>query len=567
MSQAPKSKKFNTDSVRVRLPIVMALAILPVLMFSLASAIKDYRDRQDSAARNLVSSAQIVTSEIERVISNAEQVLLMVRRQSAVTDNYQPACREFLRAAIAGTPAFGDLAVVARNGEMLCSAVAQAQPVNVSAEAWFRTALEEPGLTVGRLIGGKWGGEDLLVAALPVDVESAAHSALLILSIRATFLDRALRYSMRDSEFDLFLVDDDAVVLATRSPAEILPKREILRAHMAQGKDFFSVHSQSKHLYYYALVPLGRGISAVVASRAIETSLPLEIGLALDVGRPLLLTTIALLFVWVALERMALRWIRHLRAVVIAHRRGMTGVRARDYEDAPIEFRELGDAVNTMAEAVESRQARLVASLEEREGLVRELHHRVKNNLQIIVSLINMELRIVERDDERARLQEMLARVESLAIVHHAAYQAESLQRISMSELLPAFLARLEHSMAGEGRTVSISHETDDIKMTMDAAVPLSQFLVEVISERRLFSEVERDGAIRVALRKEGDEIVLRVDDDASVAPVDEQSRRRALSKSLVAAFSKQLGGVLERQDAGKTTILRMSGRSNAPAP
>src|SRR3546814_17609314 len=85
-----------------------------------------------------------------------------------------------------------------------------------------------------------------------------------------------------------------------------------------------------------------------------------------------------------------------------------------------------------MAEAIEQRQSRLLSALAGRELLLREIHHRVKNNLQIIISLFNLLARNAEDEATKLLIRDMLARVESLALVHHAAYQSDDVQLISM---------------------------------------------------------------------------------------------------------------------------------------
>src|SRR5690606_1204130 len=246
----------------------------------------------------------------------------------------------------------------------------------------------------------------VLTVTLPMDDAAAAASrprALIITFVKASLLDRFMRVTPSPADTDLFLLNADGEVLLTNGPLDALPADEAISDIVDPERSFIPAPSRAQQPYLYAAISLHKGeIIGLLARPAIRVDAPILIELAMDVAIPVILTAITLLTVWLATDRVSLRWIRKLRAVALAHGQGSSDVRARKIEAAPLEYRELGEALNSMAEAIEQRQSRLLSALAGRELLLREIHHRVKNNLQIIISLFNLLARNAE--DEATKL-------------------------------------------------------------------------------------------------------------------------------------------------------------------
>ena len=167
MTEQSTKRRRVFDTVRSRLTLVILLAMLPVLMFSLANAVREYIERKETAERELVRSAELVTKEVGAVFASALQVLMVSRNLAVVRDSQPPACTDYLRGTLAGQDMFANIATIAANGDVLCSALAAAEERNFAGAAWFTRFQRVKAFSVGAVLTGSITGQPVLTASLP----------------------------------------------------------------------------------------------------------------------------------------------------------------------------------------------------------------------------------------------------------------------------------------------------------------------------------------------------------------------------------------------------------------
>ena len=145
---------------------------------------------------------------------------------------------------------------------------------------------------------------------------------------------------------------------------------------------------------------------------------PLALQVAWGVFTPLLMWALAIAVVWFGIEHLVVRWISCPRAHHVGLRGSRHNVRPERVSAAPAEIRKLGETFSRMADLISARESELRESLAQKEVLVREIHHRVKNNLQLVMSLLNLHARRIR--DPRAELAfaEARSRINALATLH-----------------------------------------------------------------------------------------------------------------------------------------------------
>jgi two-component sensor histidine kinase len=218
---------------------------------------------------------------------------------------------------------------------------------------------------------------------------------------------------------------------------------------------------------------------------------------------------------------------------------------------------------------VQERTAELSAMLREREVLLREVHHRVKNNLQVISSLINLQrsrMRASEGTPEAKEeaLRQCQARVLTIARVHELLYRADDTSRIPLAAYVESLVAGIDGISAPAPR-VTIESDVEDLLLSVESGGPCGLILNELITNALKHGFVgERSGTIRVSVRRSRPaELTLEVSDDGVGLPAGFDPRQSAsLGLTITRRLASQLRGELEVVPAERTTF-----RVTFPAP
>jgi PAS domain S-box-containing protein len=189
------------------------------------------------------------------------------------------------------------------------------------------------------------------------------------------------------------------------------------------------------------------------------------------------------------------------------------------------------------------------ASLREKEVLLQEIHHRVKNNLQIIDGLLQMQSRRTDNPQAAAILLESQHRVKSIALVHEKLYQSEDLAKINFSDYLHSLVSSLFDSYKTGSHRITRTIQVDNIELNIDTAIPCGLIVNELISNALKYAfPGDRDGEVRLDFHaQEPNQWVLSVKDTGVGIPehIDIQ-KTRSLGLKLVRGFAAQLEGSVE---------------------
>jgi len=189
------------------------------------------------------------------------------------------------------------------------------------------------------------------------------------------------------------------------------------------------------------------------------------------------------------------------------------------------------------------------ASLREKEVLLKEIHHRVKNNLQIVSSLLNLQTNFIEDEDIVSSLNDSRTRVESMALVHEKLYQSENLAQIDFGEYIHTLAYHVFDSFESLPQAVQLKVEADSIPMDVDVAIPCGLIVNELITNSLKYAFADRPGGvISVELRSRGErEVELRIGDDGVGFPPEIDFRRTdSLGMQLVVDLTSQLEGEMQ---------------------
>ena len=211
------------------------------------------------------------------------------------------------------------------------------------------------------------------------------------------------------------------------------------------------------------------------------------------------------------------------------------------------------------------RERELIDALEHKDVLLREVHHRVKNNLQVVSSLINMQLRALGEGSSRDALVGCQTRVQAMALIHEKLYESADCAGVPFGEYVRSLCASVFHATGVSPEGVSLVLAVQDVELAMDSAVPCGLILNELITNalKHAFPD-GRAGIVRVELRQmESGALRLGVSDDGIGLPQGFDVRRpTSLGLRLLSLLARQLGATLEVESGGGTCVrLRVPAR------
>lgn len=201
-------------------------------------------------------------------------------------------------------------------------------------------------------------------------------------------------------------------------------------------------------------------------------------------------------------------------------------------------------------------EKRIGESLKEKNILLAEIHHRVKNNLAVISGLLQMQMWNLEDESAKIALQHSQLRIQSIALVHEKLYQNETFADINISDFARELVDAVSDSFKHPEQDVSLSYSMDNIKMNINQAVPLSLLLNECIvnSYKHAFTG-RKEGEIALDLDLKGERVNIQVADNGHGLPEDfDFENQQSLGVTLIRTLVSQLRGTAHYESNGSGT-------------
>jgi len=261
---------------------------------------------------------------------------------------------------------------------------------------------------------------------------------------------------------------------------------------------------------------------------------------------PLLMWIAAAIITWSLVGRLLIRPLKQLEQSVLAYRPGEGQLELPQKLGPSEEIQELRDAFARAIDRAEESDRETTSALEGQKRLVREVHHRVKNNLQVVASLLNIHGRSADAPGARAAYAGISRRVGALSIVHRNHFaEMEENRGISLRPLVSELAAELRAGAPEVARGLAIDLELDSVYTTQDVAVAVAFWITEIIEYAMLRAPQE---AIELSLRRTS-ELTARLSLSSPVlTPDDDENSEKAQLERIVSGLAKQLRSPLERK-------------------
>ncbi len=215
--------------------------------------------------------------------------------------------------------------------------------------------------------------------------------------------------------------------------------------------------------------------------------------------------------------------------------------------------------VETDISARKVMEDKVKASLREKDVLLKEIHHRVKNNLQIIISLLNLQSGYIKDEQTLKTVKEGQNRVRTMALVHEKFYLAEELSEIHFGEYAEKLCQFIFQSYGDRTDRIKLKINADDVKFDMDTAMPCGLLINEVVSNALKYAFPDkRPGEISIHIKsKPGNMVELSISDDGVGLPKElDIDASESLGLQLISALADQLDGTLDVQRTNGTTFI-----------
>lgn len=206
--------------------------------------------------------------------------------------------------------------------------------------------------------------------------------------------------------------------------------------------------------------------------------------------------------------------------------------------------------------ALYSTKKQLSAQMEDRETLIKEVYHRIKNNLQTVSSLLNMQARNVEEVHIKNMLKSTQNRVICMAMVHEMLYMRNDITQIEYKPYVKTLSEHLIKSIKGQHSKVKLVLDVEDIKLGADTAITLGLLINEVITNALKYGFTDEEGELSIALKQLGEKnYILHIGDNGiGVAEDMNHETTKSLGLTLIYNLTRQLRGTIEKDNSKKGT-------------
>lgn len=538
MARVPGIKR-----LRFQLAAILAVAMLPAGIIALfqAGAIAQEGARRSVAL--LEGEAYIAAAGERRVMIEVRERLRSAARQIATAKSREQACDIATSALFRRYDWGSSFGVFDGDGLPLCGIDS---PIDLAATPEWIEFAAKGDFTLGPPREAPGTGQLIIPAYHPIDTPDkrfAAIAAGIDVGVLKALAAPALEGNLGAYPLALIGNGGSVVMLEDDSNTDWLPRTHgVLLGQSPGTKRSTAIDGRE---YYYITNPISAGqLWAVMGIPDPPVWKQIFSGKNVVTLAPVALWLIAVSVVFFAMDRLVTRHINDISRIATRIGRGELDIQIRDFDDAPAEVKRLGDAVRMMAHNLLEREGRLRELLQSQRSLLLEVHHRVKNNLQMISSLVNMQLRRSGTEGESDALQIVQDRIHSLALVHQNLYATERLDHVALDELLRDLCAHLTASLSKEDQKIEFDLALDHVTVDAEVATPVALFLTEALSNVFKHASKDEGGESRIRITLEGleDRFRLRVRNPTAPKPED-GGDYEGLGSRLMRGFAAQLGG------------------------
>jgi two-component sensor histidine kinase len=462
--------------------LFVGLALAPVALASLVQAILNFRAYQHETDRILVQTALYAAYSEQNIFTRAEQLLRSLARRPAETENTADCYRKLSDALVGAVPII-NLTRVSAEGRIICmGAVSPDRPIYARL-AWWNDLRKADRIIVGNQFASKILKRSVLPIALPLHDKDGRFLGAISAAVDLDWLESAPQVTkLPDGALSMILDGSGNILASNRSiPPELATA--VLAKRKNEHARVFTVNGNAEKRWRWVAEPIG--ISDKYVAFGIPE--PRLLGafrwyLLADVLLTLAIVAATCAAIWLGTEWLVVRWTFYLKRVAVAYGRNHYTLSLDDMRDAPAEFRLLGREMKRMAQAIQDRDRTLSQALEQQSKMTREIHHRVKNNLQIVSSLIAIYAQNIASPVARSAFRQIIARVDALTLIQRQIEKNDSDPTVNMPVLFDHLADQIRTLAADSNQNFRLTLAVEPRWLPPDIATPIVLFAIEALS-------------------------------------------------------------------------------------
>lgn len=548
-----------TNGLAIWLIGALTMAMLPLGLISVYQTSQVLQDARRVSGDALLDRTQRAAARTQALIQNAFGAARAVAATNVLFEQGNLACDSVLERLVNEAEDFMFAGFIATDGVITCSS--DGNHPNVADNTYFLEILRDPRPRVDTRMNYDLPNPRVVRVSVPVfDAEVLRGFVLISIPYAAAY------YTLDDQgqSVDLMVFGKDGEFLTAeaadraegdepeRSEA-VLPRGRTPAEMVREGRQTFRGENRLGETRDFAIVPVVEDRVYVLGSwQPQRSSMMPAAGRAMALYFPILMWAAGVVVAFFAVHRLVIRHIKRLQSWMRLYAGGKTDFQSARLEQAPEELEVVAEAFRSMTRRLAEQDRALEEDLAEKTVLLKEVHHRVKNNLQIITSIMNMQIRNAQSAEARDLLRRVQDRVMALAAIHRYLYLARRLTMVRADKLLDDIIGQLV--VIGDidtgGNKVRISTDLDEVRISPDQSVPLSLLAAEAAFNAVKYCAPPDGEApwIMLTLKRLDDgRICLSVVNTRSdEAGGDGMAAGSGLGQDLIASFAAQLDAQLD---------------------
>lgn len=541
------------SSVRARLLALVLVASIPVAVIAGSNAVSRYQ-------QNIAELAEVASlrreADAARHATALDDLRQLVARLKDFADfpRLPPEeCTANLRRVRAMfEERYSDFWLLDAEGRLICNSYGTAPGTPFDGQAYVRRSLTSQDYAMGDFIMGSASRRLVLPAAFPLRVNNQVIGVIGG-SILLDWFRASARQDSTNPRHLTWLLDAAGTPTGLDGqPSDALPAPSLIAELQASQGPLTRIGTSARgEDFAYSISAPDRGTRVMVglpATEARQDAQRLLIARFVDLAA---FMAVCLFIILYGAEVSCTRPLRRLAGRVRAWTPGTAFAAPRSQWD-PDEVVSLGQAVTSAAETISKREAELTRALHQRDLLLAEIHHRVKNNLQIVASLLNMQGERIENAALRAEFETARDRVQALSTLHRHLYMQGDIASVALVPLLHELAAQF--TAAPHAPEVVV--DADPVVLPAEQATSFALLVAEALANaiKHAFGEDEEAGRIEVRLRERDGSATLEISDNGVGLP-PEPAPGSGMGLTLIRGFAAHLGGEVELHGESGTRL------------